>query len=349
MGPYDLVELLGVLRTLKTLPKFWLQFFPREMTFTTETIAMDQISDDYRRLAPFVAPNVQGRIQKQNGFRTVAYRPAYVKPKDVVDPNVNMFTRTAGESLATGTLTPQQRYAATVAKLLAEQKIKIDNRLEWMACKAIVDGKVTIDGIDYPQVTVDFNRDASLTRVLVGTAKWNSTAARPFDDIRASNRASNDLSGATAHQIIFGSDAWADFVTYIMNNETALRLINNDYRGSNTDVSLFTNGFEGLERVGRVQGSNGAGFDCWVYSAKFINQDGQLENMLDPRKVVGVSSLVDGVQAFGAIRDKKANLQPLKYFPKMWENEDPSAEYLMTQSAPLMVPGQINATWSLQV
>ncbi|MDN8779953.1 hypothetical protein Q0M83_14785, partial [Staphylococcus aureus] len=81
----------------------------------------------------------------------------------------------------------------------------------------------------------------------------------------------------------------------IMNNETALRLINNDYRGSNTDVSLFTNGFEGLERVGRVQGSNGAGFDCWVYSAKFINQDGQLENMLDPRKVVGVSSLVDGV------------------------------------------------------
>lgn len=348
MGPFDLVTLLGVLRVTKTLPSFWLQFFPDEMTFQTESIAMDEISEDYRRMAPFVAPNVQGRVQKQRGFQTVSYTPAYVKPKDIVDPNNNFFSRTPGESLTTGSLTPEQRYKATVAKLLVEQRIKIDNRLEWMAAKAIQDGKVTCDGIDYPRVTIDFNRDASLTRVLTGTAKWNSTAAAPLADIKAANRASNDLCGATNHEIIFGSDAFDSFVAWVLANN--LKLIDTNYRGSATNLALITNGFDGLEYAGRVQGlAGGAGFDCWIYSAKVTLEDGTQEALLAPNKVLGVSRMVNGVQAFGAIKDKKAGLAPLRYFPKMWEVEDPSVEYIMTQSAPLLVPRVTNATWSLTV
>lgn len=347
MGPFDLVELLGVLSTTKSLPSFWLQFFPDEITFTTESIAMDEISDDYKRLAPFVAPNVQGRVAKQDGFRTVSYRPAYVKPKDIVDPNNNMFTRTPGESLTTGSLSPQQRFDATVAKLLRDQRTKIDNRLEWMAAKVIQDGAVTIDGVDYPRVTVSFNRDPSLTRVLTSTAQWNSTAANPLADIRAANKASNALCGATDHKLIFGTDAWDSFSTWMLANE--LKLINNDYRGSRTEISLITNGYDGLEYVGRVQGSNGAGFDCWIYSAKFTDDAGVQQPMLAPNRVIGVAPMVRGVQAFGAIRDRKAGLAPLRYFPKMWDVEDPSVTYLMTQSAPLTVPRQINATWSIQV
>lgn len=347
MGAFDLTELLGVLATTKMLPRFWLAFFPSEMTFDTETIAMDEISNDYRRLAPFVAPNVQGRVAKQDGFRTVAYRPAYVKPKDIVDPNNNMFTRTAGESLTTGTLSPQQRFDATVAKLLSGQRQKIDNRLEWMAAKTIQDGKVTIDGVDYPRVTVDFNRDANLTGTLLGTAQWNSTAANPLADIRRMNKASNDLCGATNHKIIFGSDAFDSFTAWLLENK--IELINNDYRGSQTEIALYTNGYEGLEYVGKVRGSGGAGFECWVYSAKYTDDDGVQQPMMDADSVVGVSSMVDGVQAFGAIRDKRAGLRALRYFPKMWDQEDPSLTYLMTQSAPLTVPRYINATWSLKV
>lgn len=348
MGPFDLVTLLGVLRVTKTLPSFWLQFFPDEMTFNTPEIALDKISEDYRRLAPFVAPNVAGRVQKQRGFSTVSYTPAYLKPKDIVDPNNNFFTRTAGESLATGSLTPEQRYNATVARLLVEQRIKIDNRLEWMAAKAIQDGAVTCQGVDYPQVTINFNRDASLTRVLTGTARWNDTAANPLADIKAANRASNDLCGATNHEIIFGTDAFDSFVAWILANN--MKLIDTNYRGSGTNLALITNGFEGLEYAGRVQGlAGGAGFDCWIYSAKATLEDGTQEAMLAPNRVIGVSRLVNGVQAFGAIKDKKAGLAALRYFPKMWEVEDPSVEYLMTQSAPLIVPRVTNATWSLTV
>lgn len=347
MGPFDLTELLGVLSVTKMLPKFWLQFFPDEMTFTTESIAMDEISEDFRRLAPFVAPNVQGRVQKQYGWRTVSYKPAYVKPKDIVDPNTNMFVRRPGEALTTGTLTPEQRFQATVTQLLINQRNKIDNRLEWMAAKVIQDGKVTVDGEDYPEVTIDFNRDPSLTRVLLGSAQWDNASADPIKDIQAASRASNELCGATGHRIIFGTDAFDSFSAWLTANK--LMLINNDYRGSNTDVSLIIDGYEGLEYVGRVRGSNGAGFDAWVYSAKFTNDEGVQENLLDPTRVIGVSQTVAGVQAFGAIRDRKAGLAPLRYFPKMWDVEDPSVTYLMTQSAPLLVPRYTNATWSLKV
>jgi hypothetical protein len=33
----------------------------------------------------------------------------------------------------------------------------------------------------------------------------------------------------------------------------------------------------------------------------------------------------------------------LEMFPKNWVNEDPAAEYVMTQSGPLMIPKRPNA------
>jgi len=59
--------------------------------------------------------------------------------------------------------------------------------------------------------------------------------------------------------------------------------------------------------------------------------------------------MMDGVRCFGAIRDKKAGYQALEFFMKNWEIEDPSHEYIMSQSAPLMVPKEPNATYSIKV
>jgi hypothetical protein len=36
-------------------------------------------------------------------------------------------------------------------------------------------------------------------------------------------------------------------------------------------------------------------------------------------------------------------------FPKMWRENDPSAEFVMTQSAPLMVPLRPNSTFRIRV
>jgi len=55
------------------------------------------------------------------------------------------------------------------------------------------------------------------------------------------------------------------------------------------------------------------------------------------------SRAVDGVKAYGAILDVNS-LEPADIYPKMWDQEDPSARYIMSQSAPLMIPVNPNAT-----
>lgn len=343
---YTTYDLLEVVRVQKSLPSFWLQFFPNQLNSTTDEIALDKVSTNYKRLAPFVAPNVQGRVSKKDGYTTVSFRPAYVKPKDIVDPS-NDLVRQPGEAFATGSLSLEQRRNAVMAQLLQGQRIKIDNRLEWMACKAIVDGKVVVQGDDYPSVTVDFRRNAALTITLAGVAKWDQVTATPAADIMSARRAIQDKCGAVANRVIFGANAWQNFYAKEISGKEAT-LQNNQIRGSETGISFLRDGFEGVEFMGRYQGSNGAGFECYVYTAKYEDDNGVLQDMMDTNKVVLAAPDVKGVQCFGAIRDKRAGFQSLKYFPKNWETEDPSVEYVMTQSAPLMVPSQPDATASIQ-
>ena len=62
----------------------------------------------------------------------------------------------------------------------------------------------------------------------------------------------------------------------------------------------------------------------------------------------GVDGL-NGYQAYGAIFDKKAGLEALPRFLKMWDIEDPSATLVQTQSAPLPLPLKINASLIMEV
>lgn len=343
---YTTYDLLEVVRVQKSLPSFWLQFFPGVISSQSEEIALDKVSDNYKRLAPFVAPNVQGRVMKKDGYTTVSFRPAYVKPKDVVDPSLDLL-RQPGEAFATGSLSLEQRRNAVIAYLLNRQRIIIDNRIEWMAAKAIIDGKVVVAGEDYPSVTVDFRRDATLTVTLAGGTKWDQVTATPAADVMALRRAIQNKSGAVANRVIFGANAYSNFYAKEIAGKEA-SILNTNVRGSNTDVSFLRDGFEGVEFMGRYQGSNGAGFEIYVYTAKYEDDAGVLQDMMDTNAVVLVAPDVRGVQCYGAIRDKRAGFQSLKYFPKNWEVEDPSVEYVMTQSAPLPVPRQPDATGKIQ-
>ena len=101
-GLYTTTKLLEVQRKINSLPAFFLTFFPRQINFEEDEIAFDKVSTNYKRLAPFVAPNVQGRVLRDRGYTTKTFKPAYVKPKHVVDPR-RAIPRMAGEAIG-GTL-----------------------------------------------------------------------------------------------------------------------------------------------------------------------------------------------------------------------------------------------------
>lgn len=342
---YDTTTLLGVMGQQKVITPFWLTMFPEQINFETEDILFDRVNTDYRKLAPFVAPNVQGRVHSLSGYDSVSFKPAYVKPKHVVDPNM-VIPRRAGEALGTGSMSLEQRRLAVIAEILKQQRTMLVNRNEWLASRALIDGQVTITGEDYPTVTVNFRRDPSLSYVLAGAARWSQVGADPLADLKAARVNANNRSGARIKKIVFGQTAWDLFADRVDLKE----LMNVNYGGLDTRVTRMTDGYEGQEYMGVIQGLDGAGrIEAWVDTSKYVDSTGNEQFFLDQKTCVGVPDSVAGVRCFGAIKDFRAGLKALEVFTKMWENEDPSVEYIMSQSSPLMVPKNPNASFKIVV
>lgn len=350
LGLYNTGTLLEVIYAPQNAPElagFWLKWFPRQIVSRTERIYFDEIDENEYRLAPFVAPNVQGRPMRAKGFSTKSFRPAYVKPKHVVDPS-RAIPRRAGEAFL-GSLSLEDRYNAIIADNMRRERAMIENRWDWMACQALVKGEVVVEGDDYPSVTVDFGRDASLTTVLTGAALWTASTATPMVDIQTARQNAFRLSRAPVNTLIFGLDAWAAFL--LQNHADVQRLLNVLIRGNE---SLFNasnlNSGEPYSYQGSMVGTGGLGrLDMYTYNNFYEDDLGIGRPYMDPGVVVGLGEGISGVQCFGAIMDRAAQLQPLSMFPKMWDEDDPSVTYTMTQSAPLMVPVRTNNSFSLKV
>jgi Phage major capsid protein E len=348
---YGTTELVIVQQALPNLPDgFWRNLFPRVITSDREEIMFEQLDLDDRKLAPFVAPNVQGRVMRGQGYSARSFKPAYTKPKHVVDPTKAM-ARSFGEPLLGGR-SLQQRFDAHVANNLRLEREAIERRWDWMACRAVADGMVTVVGEDYPSKTVDFLRDPSLTVTLLTTARWDQlTTADPLADLQSASDDSFVLGNAPITDIVFGTSAWGSFIK----NEAVLDLLDVTKRGSTSDFSRTgLNSNTNFQSMGFIDGGQGR-FNLWRYSNWYSAVDeatGSLSKtqFLDPRDVVGYGPGIQGAACFGAILDADAGfVAEASIFPKMWKENDPSVVYTMSQSAPLYVPGNPNNTFRIRV
>lgn len=334
IGAYDTHTMIAVQEKQTSLSKYWLSLcFPNQINFETEYIDFDIVDKNGKRVAPFVSPLVQGQVMSRDGYTTKRYKPAYVKPKDVVDFS-KVLTRRAGEAY-TGELSPQQRHDAVIAELLASQKEMIENRWELMAASAVIDGSITVSGDNYPTVSISFGRDGTHTVTKGLGTRWNEAGVDPIADLKTyANRVLKN-SGQGVTRVTMGVDAYEAFYA----NPKVKDQLDMTYRGTAADLNGVQNTIYGAERQGRI-----GNFEIWTYSDTYENDAGSEVDVLDPKAIVLTSPALNGVRAFGAIMDKRAGFKALSMFPKMWDEEDPSVTYLMTQSAPLMFPKQPNGS-----
>jgi hypothetical protein len=89
-------------------------------------------------------------------------------------------------------------------------------------------------------------------------------------------------------------------------------------------------------------------FNIFTYADWYVDDNGTEQPML-PSGTVIMCGEVEGVRAYGAIRDEKAGYQALPFFSKSWVEEDPAVRYLLLQSAPLVVPYRVDATFCATV
>lgn len=314
------------------------RYFQREQRSLTEQIAFD-VESGARRMAPFVSPLVQGKVVTSKGYSTRTFEPAYIKDKRVFDPNKAM-KRMIGEQIG-GVLSPGDRTQANLRYELADQIAMITRRMEWMAASALTTGKVTVTGESYPTVVVDYGRASTHTIVKAGGSKWSDTNVNPLNDLQdwALGLILKD-SGAMSRDVIMTVDVWE-----IFRENSFIKSRWNSLNTNRADIALNA----AIEAGGVYMGSID-GFNIFVYADWYVDPvDGVEKPMLPAGTVIMAGDQVEGVRAFGAIRDETAGYQPLPYYPKSWVEEDPAVRYLLMQSAPLVVPQRPNATLTATV
>lgn len=338
IGAYDTHTLMGVIAKQESLSSYWLDLcFPQVQLFETEYIDFD-IVDRGKRLAPFVAPTVQGKPMLHEGYTTKRFKPAYVKPKDIVDPS-RVIKRRPGEAY-TGSLSQQQRYDAVVADILGEHSRLHRNRQEWMAAQAVINGSITVSGESYPTTTISFGRAGGHTVTLGAGDRWNEAGVNPVQDLEDWALLMLQNSGTAATRVTMGIDAWKAFIT----NPLVKDQLDVTYRGGAAALDRGPNALIG----GVYRGMLGS-LEIYTYNDYYEDDTGAQTAILGAKEVVLTGPGLQGVRCFGAIMDADAGFRPAEIFPKMWKQEDPSAIFLMTQSAPLMVPMRPNASFKATV
>lgn len=334
MDLFSTNALTGAINSLVATPSHLLDtYFPMVQTEISEEIHFDVI-DKTRRLAPFVSPVVAGRVVNAQGYTTKTFKPAYLKPKTPFDPN-RPLKRAAGEAL-TGNLSPEQRIAYLVGQTLMDHKDQIRRRLEVMASEALRTGAVTVVGDDYPSVSVSFGRHASLTVALTAGNKWGDSGVSPLNLLQDWAQLVLQKSGAMPVDVTMDVAAWKVF----REDATVAKRLDL-IRSAGSTLNQGAQIKEGAVFMGVVDG-----FNIWVYSGWYVNDAGSEVAILPTGTVImSNGAQLEGTQAYGAIRDEEAGYQAIEIFSKSWVEKDPSVRYVMSQSAPLVVPARINASF----
>lgn len=330
---YSTNALRETARNLIVPPTFLLRtFFGNVQEEQTEDIHFD-VEVGKRRIAPFVHPTSPSRKVDDAGFQTNTFRPAYIKDKREVNPN-DALRRTVGEAIG-GSLTPAQRELKLIEQKMTDQLQMRDRRLETMAASVLLNGSITVVGEDYPSTVVNFNRAGGHSVSLTSTAKWSDLAnSDPEANFETWEGLILQQTGQGASDVVMDITSWG----YFRNNAKVKARL--DLRKA--DQANMTLGVGRKMEGATFQGFYGT-YRLWTYSGWYVNDAGSEVAIWPDNTVVMVGDAVEGVQAYGAIRDLKAGMQPAQYFFKSWEDEDPSVRWMLMQSAPLVYPRRPNA------
>lgn len=324
---------------LTTAPSFLLDRYFGEVSVSQQEQIYFDVMTGKARLAPFVSPLVEGQIVQNLGYATNSFSPAYIKDKRVLEDG-KALRRRAGQPISQ-MINPAAQRQADIAMIIEDQIAMVNRRLEWMASEVLRTGKVTITGEKYPTKLVDFGRDAALAVTLLTTARWNDSAPAPLDNLETWAGLIRTKSGSGVVDVIMAEDVWTVFRKNA--DVKALIDISKDMSPS-TKIDIGPDaGKVGPTFVGVV-----GDFNIWIYADTYVDAAGATQKYI-PDNYLLMAGDVEGVRHFGAIKDEEAGFQAVDMFPKSWIAPDPSARYVMLQSAPLVVPYRPNASLAAKV
>ncbi|AZV46859.1 hypothetical protein C3L23_06105 [Nautilia sp. PV-1] len=301
-------------------------FFGKEETSESEVVDV-VVKKGKRKLAPFVSPKIAGKIVKGAEKRVSSYKPAYIKEKwateatDIIANSNTVFYADAQSAV--------DRAAEKLADEIAEHKENIARRIEWMAAQVLTTGKINVIG-DGVNDVIDFNFDGDQILALSDNT-WDTDGVDPIKMMREWRRERGQASGIAPNVAVMGFDAMNAFLDRI-GDKLDLRRID---RGQINPEALPGD----VTYWGYIPE---LATDIYSYEGTYVDENGDTQYFVDPKGVIYGSNKTSSKRIYGAIRDIKA-LYATKIFTKSWEVEDPSARFVLMQSAPLVVPVEVDA------
>lgn len=350
--PYELWEtnrFLGVFSDVRLEPQVWLDLFPNEIRSTDEYIDFEKLPLRNRKMAPFVMPLARGKAIYDDSTTHFRFKPAYVKTEDRVDPLMPLTRRAGIDSTMTQAdiLDPMQRLDLIRMAMTASHVQAIDRTWEWMSSRAIIDGKITLTGTDYPTTLVDFRRDAGHTITLTAGSRFGDAGVSIVDFIQSVvDMMANATFGGVPVKIQMGGGVWQK----IRKDPEFLAHLDKNTAGGTIEIVRGLVSPDKIFQVGTmlIGGQSGQKIELWVNNETYIDQvTGAVTRYVANNQMVftGTPDAINGYRAFGRIIDKDAGYEAIPIFPKNWEQKgDVTVEYITHKSAPLFVPINPNAT-----
>lgn len=309
-------------------------FFTETKKSQSEYIDIDFVRGT-RKLAPYVGPQMEGKVRGKKSFERRSLQPPYIKIKDVTTA-VDLLKTQPGQHIYLPGKTGQQLAREELAKQLQKFINEIIRRTEYMAHEALsTQTAITYSG-EGLTLTVDFNMKTTHKITLAGTAKWDDTTnSDPLANLKTWHELIKKDSGLVARDVLFDLDTAALFLAHpkIVNSSGV-------FHTNRVDLGMIKPETlpNGLEYIGTLRRPN---VDLWTYSEYYETEAGVVTPIMGSKTLIMGSRDARCVQHYGAIKDLKATT-PVKWFPKSWQEEDPSAQMLLVQSSPLMAPHQID-------
>lgn len=300
-------------------------FFKGEEVFGTKAVDVEIIKGK-RRLAPFVAPVVAGKLMEKEGRIMKTFEPPYVKPLKTLEPS-DLIPPSTGETIYAGGKNHAQRLAEKTGKLLAEADDEITAREEWMAAQALDTGVVVVkgEGID---TSIDFQMSGTHKITLTGSDLWSDPLSDPGADVRNWAELNAKDSGVVSGVAVGGTDAMGAFISH---EKVTAKLDNKNIEQGKIDPKLLP---EGVTFVGTYR-DIGVNIDLYTYQSWYTDDDGNTQPYVPADKFWLGSTAAKNKKLYGMIQDLKAGNFAVRRFPKSWEKEDPSMRFILVQSAPL--------------
>lgn len=316
-------------------------FFPDVVESDSEKIEFHKINGK-RRITPLVHPTRAGKIVDNKTFEAVTFSPAYAKDKRRWDPGAPL-RRKVGERIG-GELSPQQRLDAMLADALEDQLEMLTMREEVMAAEALRTGTVTVAGEGYQPVVVNFGRAAGLSITLSGNDRWSIDHAdsNPLQDLETGAQLVMDNDGGAAMTVVMSPDSWTAMRTRLIARGED-KMLFDTLRGSESRAELGPLA-DKVRDIGRI-----GAFHIYVYTQTYVDDAGATQQLLPAGTVLMGSTAIEGARCYGAIQDPKAGYKATRFFTKTWAEEDPAVQWLLLQSAPLVVPFRANGSLRMTV